>query len=99
MIRVQQVKVPLAHTEADIVKKACKMLRQKETEVLEYRIVKQSVDARKREQVSYVYTIDLRFLNEEKILKTAHAPGVAACEGCTVLFPGLRKKRRMCIRR
>lgn len=60
MIRVQQVKVPLAHTEADIVKKACKMLRQKETEVLEYRIVKQSVDARKREQVSYVYTIDLR---------------------------------------
>lgn len=47
MIRVQQVKVPLAHTEADIVKKACKMLRQKETEVLEYRIVKQSVDAEK----------------------------------------------------
>ena len=69
MIRIQQVKVPLAHKEADIIKKACKMLRQKETDVLEYRIVKQSIDARKREQVSYVYTVDLRFPNEESLIQ------------------------------
>lgn len=87
MIRIQQVKVPLAHKEADIVKKACKMLRQKETEVLEYRIVKQSVDARKREQVSYVYTIDLRFPNEEKILQKLHVPWAAPAKDVPYCFP------------
>ncbi len=55
MIRIQQVKVPLAHKEADIIKKACKMLRQKETDVLEYRIVKQSIDARKRAGLLCLY--------------------------------------------
>lgn len=87
MIRIQQVKVPLAHKEADIIKKACKMLRQKETDVLEYRIVKQSIDARKKEQISYVYTVDLRFLNEERLIQKLRVPGIKLAEDVPYQFP------------
>ncbi len=85
MIRIQQVKVPLKHNEADIIKKACKMIRQKEHDVLSYKIVKQSVDARKKEQVSYVYTVDLQFHNETKIL--AKTKGVALAKDILYNFP------------
>lgn len=68
MIRIQQVKVPLRHTEADILKKACKMLGRRESEVIQYWIVKQSIDARKKEQLCYVYTIDIKFEKEKRLL-------------------------------
>lgn len=86
MIRVQQVKVPPAHCEADIIEKACRMLRQKETDVLDYKIVKQSIDARKRGQISYVYTVDLQFAAEKKIL-SGHLPGVFLARDTVYQFP------------
>lgn len=88
MIRVQQVKVPLRHKEADIVKKACKLLSRRESEVLEYRIVKQSIDARKKEQLCYVYTIDLKFANENALLSTLHRiPNASVAKDVSYRFP------------
>lgn len=87
MIRIQQVKVPLKHTEADVLKKACKMLRLKEQEVLSYKIVRQSVDARKKTELSYVYTIDLKVSQEDKLLKKSNVPNIAKATEEEYRFP------------
>lgn len=88
MIRVQQVKVPLRHTEADVVKKACKLLGRRESEVIRCRIVKQSIDARKKEQLCYVYTIDLAFEKEERLLSGLHRiPNASVAKDVIYHFP------------
>lgn len=69
MIRVQQVKVPLKHTTEDIKKKCAKLLRLTKEDILEMQIVKQSIDARKKNEISYVYAVDVKIKQkEEKIL-------------------------------
>lgn len=77
MIRLQQVKVPLKHEPEDIKRKCAKLLHLAPTDILEMQIVKQSIDARKKQDISYVYTVDIKTKqSEEKLL--SHAKGVQA---------------------
>ena len=65
MIRVQQVKVPLKHTTEDVKKKCAKMLHLSETDFVEFHIVKQSIDARKKGEIKYVYAVDVKLKQKE----------------------------------
>lgn len=47
MIRISQIKVPLEHTQQDIIEKAASILRVASSEIQSWQIVKKSVDARK----------------------------------------------------
>ena len=69
MIRIGQLKLEPNHTEADLIQKIAKMLRISEREILGYEIKKQSIDARKKPQIYYSYTVDVKVQNEQKILK------------------------------
>ena len=53
MIRINQIKLPIDHKEAALEKKIKKALHN--TEYKQYKIVKRSIDARKKEELSYVY--------------------------------------------
>ena len=65
MIRISNIKIDiLSNNENTIIKKLEKELKDK---VLEYKIVKKSIDARK--DIKYVYTFDVSINNEEKVLK------------------------------
>ena len=68
MVRVQQLKLPIHHTEADLTARLIKKLGIKEDALLSYVIRKQSVDARKKPELFYVYTIDAT-VKREKSLK------------------------------
>lgn len=59
MIRIQQIKLPLKHNKKDIEQKVRKLLRLKPEEAFTYRIFRQSIDARRKNEVSYVYTVDV----------------------------------------
>lgn len=59
MIRIQQIKVPLRHTKNDIERKIRKLLRVKKEQPVTFRIWKQSIDARRGHEASYVYTVDV----------------------------------------
>lgn len=72
MIRVQQIKVPLQHNREMIQKKAAKLLKISPEQIQHMEIIKQSVDARRNNDVSYVYTVDIETANEERILKKVH---------------------------
>ncbi len=65
MIRISNIKIDvLSDNENTIINKLEKELKEK---VLDYKIVKKSIDARK--DIKYVYTFDVSVNNEEKVLK------------------------------
>lgn len=68
MLRIQQLKVPVQHTERDLEDKIIKTLRIRPGELLRYEIIKKSLDAR-RKRLEYVYVIDAEVKKEQAVLK------------------------------
>ena len=64
MIRINQLKLDIHHTEAELKAKVCKVLRIREDALLSCTVRKQSLDARRKPQLSYVYTVDVTAKNE-----------------------------------
>lgn len=69
MIRIGQLKLQPNHSESELIQKIAKLLRISEKEILSYQIKKQSIDARNKPDLKYVYTIDIKVPNEEQIVK------------------------------
>lgn len=66
MIRISQLKLKVGHTREELLKEIMHQAHGKRP--LSWHIVRKSVDARKKPQLFYVYTIDAQFDNEKKIL-------------------------------
>lgn len=69
MIRINQVKLPIQHTGEQLIQKLCKLLKIRREELLSYQIRKKSIDARKKPELFYVYSIDVAVPDEGKIFK------------------------------
>lgn len=70
MIRVRQVKVLYNENNIDnIIKKVAKKLNIKEEIIKNIKINKESIDARKKPDIYFIYEVDIEVLNEELILK------------------------------
>lgn len=76
MIRVSQIKLPISHTKEQLEQKIRKTLKLGEIQPLEYKIVKQSIDARKKPELMYVYSVDVKIANENKIIKKVDSNNV-----------------------
>lgn len=72
MIRVSQIKMPIAHDEKMLLHKAAGLLHIKTEQILSFRIVKKSIDARKKPDVTFVYVLDLELMQEDKALARIH---------------------------
>lgn len=70
MLRISQLKLPVTHTQEQIEKKLLKMLRISRKDLGQYYIRKRSLDARKKPELYYVYSIDVEIKNEERVLKS-----------------------------
>ena len=57
MLRITQLKLPVGHTEEQLRKKLLKTVHIKESGLKEYTIKKRSLDARKKPELYYVYTV------------------------------------------
>ena len=66
MVRVSNIKVYLNET---LENKILKKLKIKKENIISYEIVKQSLDARKKDNIYYLYTIDIKLTNEQKLKK------------------------------
>ena len=75
MIKLEQLKVSISD-EKNIVAIIAKKLKLDASKIKDYQIIKRSIDARKKPDIYYVYTIavELSTLDEKKLLST----GVAA---------------------
>ena len=87
MIRITQLKLPITHTREDLEKKAAKLLRVGPGEVKSLRIVKQSVDARKKSGILYSYTVDVEVLKESRIVKRANSSQIGIVRQDKYRFP------------
>ena len=76
MLRVQQLKLPVAHTREELEKKIQKTLKVSKEELLSWSIRKQSLDARKKPELFFVYTVDVSVKKEKQVLKRVHNKNV-----------------------
>ena len=65
MIRVRQVKVLIE--EDNLLEKVAKKLRVNISDIVDYKIVKKSIDARDKNNIYYVYEVDLELVNQKKV--------------------------------
>ena len=91
MLRISQLKLPVTHTEEDLKKKIEHTLMCRTEEVQSYEIIKQSLDARKKPELFYVYTVDVKADNEKQLLKMLtrkkRAGNVQLHEAMPYIFP------------
>lgn len=72
MIRINQLKLSVGHTKADMKKKAAKMMRIPEDKILSLVPVRQSLDARKKKELLYIYSLNATVSGKEgAVIKNA----------------------------
>lgn len=76
MIRIPEIKLSLDQDESLLKKEISKKLHIPDDAVLSYRIFKKSIDARKKNDIHFVYAIDAELNNEEQILKKFGKKGI-----------------------
>lgn len=69
MLRITEIKLPLDHAEGALKSAIAKKLNSPETDITEFSIFKRGTDARKRDAILFVYTIDVAVKNEAALLK------------------------------
>ncbi len=69
MIRVQQIKLKIPHTDGQLYEKIRKILRISKEEIVSVKITKCSLDARKKPELFYVYTADVELKQESSVRK------------------------------
>lgn len=77
MIRISQIKLPISHNMNDLEKKICKMLHINQQDLISVEISKKSLDARKKPELMFVYTVDVVIKNENKINKKIYNGNIA----------------------
>lgn len=69
MLRLTEFKLPLEHTAADFTAALLKRLEIRAEELMAHQIFRRAVDARKPEEMRFIYTLDLQVKNEKALLK------------------------------
>ena len=85
MLRIGQLKMPISHTDEELISKIQKLLRCKE--ILKFRIVRRSIDARKKPELYFNYVLDVTVPNQKEVLRRCHLSQVAAIEEKDYSFP------------
>jgi hypothetical protein len=69
MLRLSELKLPLDHPEDALLEAVLKRLRIPPNDVFEQRMVKCSIDARRRDQIQLIYSVDVRVRGEAALLR------------------------------
>lgn len=88
MIRINQIRLPVSHDDQALLKKAAKALKVREDQILSLSIKKQSLDARKKEALKYIYSVEVTIRGkEEAAVKRAGNPDAAVWTEKPYQFP------------
>lgn len=69
MLRISQIKIPVEKGSEALKKKICEELHVGQESIVSWKIVRKSIEARKREQLSFVYSVNVQVKNEKTVLK------------------------------
>ncbi|MCI7739688.1 MAG: NAD(P)-binding protein [Lachnospiraceae bacterium] len=87
MIQISQLKLPVGHTKEQLQQKIRKMLRLGKQQEFSYEIIRQSLDARKKQDKKFVYTILVSVANESKILHKVNDKNIMLTQKTNYHFP------------
>lgn len=87
MIRIHQLKLPVTHHKDDIPARIAKTLKIPVCCIHSWSIVKQSVDARKKDQILFIYTVDVEIENQTQVMKKIKSPQIMAVTETDYVFP------------
>ena len=86
MIRITQLKLPVDHRQEQLRKKIARILKCGE-DTFSYEIVRQSLDARHKDDKKFVYTVDVSTPAEKKLLRKNRDKNVTFFEKKEYCFP------------
>ena len=66
MLRINNIKMPINHNDSDLKKSVIKMMDIKESQLKSFEITGQAIDARNKNNIIYVYAVDIELDDEEK---------------------------------
>ena len=69
MLKINQLKLNIKHSKDDLFKKLCKEVKTESNNIINYSIIKRSIDARKKPLIYYIYTVAFTVKDEVKFLK------------------------------
>ena len=65
MIRISQIKLPIEHKEEELLSAIAKSLKLPQNKIRKYVIIRKSIDARKKNDIKYIYTVDVILLEQK----------------------------------
>lgn len=74
MIQINSLKLPCGHSKEELEEKICKQLKISRSHLKSWKILRQSIDARKKPELFFVYLIEAEVDNERTIVKKLHNP-------------------------
>ena len=80
MIRISNIKIYEDISDDKVINIALNKYKIKQEDIILCKISKKSVDARKKDDVHYSYSIDLKFKNENKLLKNKNISSIKEFE-------------------
>jgi len=86
MLRITNIKLSLDEDENQLKNKVAKKLKIPEKSILNLRIHRKSIDARKKDDVHFVYTVDVELENEEKVFKKNSNKGVSQVKEINIKY-------------
>ena len=69
MIRITNIKLPLDHKDPELQQEILKALNIKANQLIDFTVFRRGFDARSKNQISLLYTIDVTTKNEAAILE------------------------------
>lgn len=87
MIRITQLKLSITHKKEEIPDRAARLLKISREQIRSWNIAKQSIDARKKEQILFIYTVDVTVDKEEQVLKRARCAQASQVRQTPYVFP------------
>ena len=91
MLRIQNIPLPLGGGEAQLKKKATRILGVKPEAITGLSLARQSIDARKKSDVHYVCTVDVTVADEGRVMARCRDKNVSLHQSVPYVFPPVRR--------
>ncbi|MBL6798395.1 MAG: FAD-dependent oxidoreductase, partial [Synechococcus sp. BS307-5m-G39] len=69
MLRLSELRLELDHTEEDLERAVLRCLKIPRDRLLERHLVKRSIDARRRDRIRLIYSVDVQVRGEDALLR------------------------------
>ena len=91
MLRIQNISLPLGGSQGQLKKKAARILGVKPEVITGLSLARQSIDARKKNDVHYVCTVDVTVADEGRVMARCRDKNVSLHQSVPYIFPTVRR--------